>query len=92
MYAKSNHEMYKGNNCGHRNQFSHGTTNGADWYVVEGAMQDYNYFVSNAIELTAEISCCKYIPEKQLSVEWHRVQLLHSNTIDKNLYKTKYIL
>ena len=69
--------MYKGNNCGHRTRFRNGITNGADWYVIDGAMQDYNYFVSNAIELSVELSCCKYLPEKQLSVEWKRVHLFH---------------
>ena len=30
-------------------------TNGADWYVVKGGMQDYNYDFTNALEVTVEV-------------------------------------
>jgi hypothetical protein len=81
--------MYEGNNCGKRKRFNNGITNGADWYVIEGGMQDYNYFVSNAIELSVELSCCKYVPENQLSVEWHKVLLLLCKIFSKKykIYK-----
>ena len=33
-------------------------------------MQDFNYDFSNAMELTLELSCCKYTPREKLLVEW----------------------
>ena len=77
LYSRKNKNMHKGTETcdGVNKGFPGGITNGAEWYVVEGGMQDFNYFVSNSIELTVEISCCKHIPKSQLSVEWHKVVL-----------------
>ena len=33
-------------------------------------MQDFNYFYSNCIELTFELSCCKYPEVEALALEW----------------------
>ena len=76
LYSRKNKEMHKGTDTcnGAHKRFPNGITNGADWYVVEGGMQDFNYFMSNAIELTIEVSCCKHIPESQLSLEWKKVR------------------
>ena len=45
-------------------------TNSADWWPVEGTMQDFNYLFSNCLEVTAELSCWKRPPSHHLQVEW----------------------
>ncbi|MEE6468602.1 hypothetical protein FKM82_008326 [Ascaphus truei] len=50
--------------------FSDGITNGAEWYDVQGGMQDYNYVWGNCFEVTFELSCCKYPLASELAKEW----------------------
>ena len=38
--------------------------------LVVGGMQDYNYVYKGTFELTLEISCCKYPPERDLPKLW----------------------
>ena len=59
-------------------QFANGTTNGAAWYPLTGGMQDYNYIWHGCMEITLELSCCKYPPAAELSKFWedNRASLL----------------
>jgi carboxypeptidase D len=57
--------------CQHWGFFKDGVTNGADWYEVSGGMQDFNYDFTNAMELTIEVSCCKYPDKSRLVLEWN---------------------
>ncbi|XP_016313983.1 carboxypeptidase M-like isoform X1 [Sinocyclocheilus anshuiensis] len=69
-YSYSHREMHNGNSCYDSQDFSHGVTNGYHWYPLPGGMQDYNYVWAQCLELTLEISCCKYPPEAQLPGLW----------------------
>ena len=54
----------------HCDTFSAGISNGAEWYLVDDGMQDFNYLFTNCLELTAELSCWKRPPAHHLQVEW----------------------
>jgi len=49
---------------------SKGVTNGADWYVLYGGMQDWNYLWNGVFEITLEISDDKYPPASTLASYW----------------------
>lgn len=53
-YADLNPEMRSSS------EFANGITNGADWYVVRGGMQDWSYFWYNDLQITLEVSHAKY--------------------------------
>lgn len=44
----------------------------AEWYPVRGGMQDYNYWKHGCLEVTLEISCCKYPSPSQLETIWNQ--------------------
>jgi carboxypeptidase D len=46
-------------------------TRGADWYELTGGMQDYGYLNYGTIEVTMEISCCKYPASNSLENYWN---------------------
>ncbi|KAJ8983239.1 hypothetical protein NQ317_011647 [Molorchus minor] len=66
MHLSPTHHMDE--NCRHK--FTGGITNGAEWYMMEGAMGDYNYYKHGCMELTLEISCCKFPVQKYLPEIW----------------------
>lgn len=53
-YSKLNPPMYSSRS------FQDGVTNGADWYVVAGGMQDWSYFFHNDLQVTVELSHAKW--------------------------------
>ena len=63
--------MHRGDPCPDGTPgFPNGTTNGAKWYPLVGGMQDYNYIWGNCVEITLELSCCKYPFAHELSNYW----------------------
>jgi len=48
------------------------------WYPLTGGAQDYSYVWAGTMEITVEMSCCKYPPAAELPVHWneHR-QVFH---------------
>lgn len=55
--------------------FDSGITNGAAWYPLTGGMQDYNYVWFGCMEVTLEVSCCKFPPAHELRKYWEDNQL-----------------
>ncbi|MFP5385734.1 MAG: M14 family zinc carboxypeptidase [Bacteriovoracia bacterium] len=53
-YAERNPEMRSST------EFPGGITNGADWYVVRGGMQDWSYVWHNDLQITVELSHQKW--------------------------------
>ncbi len=53
-YSKENAPMYRSR------EFNDGITNGADWYVVRGGMQDWSYVFYNDLQVTVELSDKKW--------------------------------
>lgn len=70
VYSYNHGSMHKGNRCSDSRPFVDGITNGYQWYPLQGGMQDYNYVWAHCLELTLEISCCKFPPVKELPAMW----------------------
>ncbi|XP_064459226.1 mucin-5AC-like isoform X2 [Ornithodoros turicata] len=71
VYSFNHAYMYLGTPCSSdRQSFTNGTTNGAAWYPLAGGMQDYNYIWEGCMEVTFEISCCKFPPKHELLRFW----------------------
>lgn len=70
-YSFNHKNMYLGTSCRDGTpEFVNGTTNGAAWYPLKGGMQDYNYIWGGCMEITLEISCCKYPRSHRLPQFW----------------------
>ncbi|XP_054878041.1 carboxypeptidase M [Poeciliopsis prolifica] len=70
VYSYNHASMHKGNLCDDSGPFQDGIINGYYWYKLEGGMQDYNYVWAQCLELTLELSCCKFPRPKQLPALW----------------------
>lgn len=71
VYSLNHGRMYLGEPCKvGAPKFDNGTTNGAAWYPLTGGMQDYNYIWHGCMEITLELSCCKYPPASELPKFW----------------------
>ncbi|MBW6513444.1 MAG: carboxypeptidase regulatory-like domain-containing protein [Candidatus Syntrophosphaera sp.] len=55
-------------------EFPNGITNGAEWYVITGSMQDWNYGYTDCIDITAEISNSFWPPASTLPTYWAQNQ------------------
>lgn len=67
-YSLAHPTMHEGTACG--DVFPSGITNGAQWYNVDGGMQDYNYLQAGCMELTIEQLCQKYPYASDLEGIW----------------------
>ena len=63
-YTATNIPMYNGS-------FPQGITNGADWYVVDGSLQDWVYDQTDCIDTTGEISNIKWPPNSAFVGFWN---------------------
>ncbi|MDD2228342.1 MAG: DUF2817 domain-containing protein [Candidatus Cloacimonetes bacterium] len=64
-YSRENSNLYNSTD------FYHGITNGADWYVITGSMQDWIYGLTDGIDITAEIGTNKWPNSSQLPTYWN---------------------
>jgi len=71
-YSTWNLPMYNG-------WFDQGITNGAEWYVATGTLQDWVYYATDCIDVTLEIGDQKWPNPSQLDDLWddNRESLMH---------------
>ncbi len=63
-YSVHNTPMYNSH------EFEDGVVNGAQWYVITGSMQDWNYAFTSNLEITAELGYTKWPPAATLPGYW----------------------
>ena len=63
-YSQHNLPMYNG-------FFSQGITNGADWYVATGTLQDWVYDQTGCLDVTLEVSNTKWPSSSTLTSYWN---------------------
>lgn len=64
VYSMTHPTMHKSRS------FPNGITNGADWYVLYGGMQDWNYLNTGDFEITVELSTIKWPAASMLPSYW----------------------
>ena len=70
-YSLAHPQMHLGTPVGRCvERFPNGITNGADWYSIDGGMQDYHYLHSNCMEITIEQNCQKFPLASELETIW----------------------
>ncbi|XP_037837027.1 carboxypeptidase M [Kryptolebias marmoratus] len=70
VYSYSHAWMSRGDMCKENRPFQDGIINGYQWYPLQGGMQDFNYVWAQCLELTLELSCCKFPPPEELPALW----------------------
>ena len=64
QYSVHNTPMWNG-------PFYHGITNGADWYAIDGGMQDWDYRYMGCNEVTIEINLNMSPPWSEMPTDWN---------------------
>uniref|UniRef100_A0A672FSD6 Carboxypeptidase M n=1 Tax=Salarias fasciatus TaxID=181472 RepID=A0A672FSD6_SALFA len=70
VYSFNHASMHRGDECQEGRPFQGGVTNGYHWYPLAGGMQDYNYVWAQCLDVTLEVSCCKFPPAAELPALW----------------------